>query len=552
MTRAQLTAVQDRDAHRKHNSEVRSCSSWYLCLAVLIGVLLLFALVRFRLKDMPLERDEGEYAYVAQVLLQGLPPYQFVYSVKLPGIYAAYAAIVYVFGQSAAGIHLGLLLVNAATTILLFLVGKRVFGGLAALVAACSYALLSVGANVNGVAAHASHFVVLFAIAGMWMLFEALETGKSVLLFCAGMLFGLAFLMKQPGAVFTAWAVVYLVRRRWRRPMFWGALIGQLAALLIGAALPFAITCLLMLATGEFHNFWFWTFSYVRDYATAVPVKDGILLLSMFGSRIVQSTPGIWLIALIGLSAFAWNACARKGSFLTTSLLLFSFAGTSAGLYFRPHYFILMLPAISLLAGIAISSATEKLATRGTILRAVPVLLFVVAFGSSLYLQRQVLFQMDPAEASREIYPHNPFVEAVEVSKYIQAHTRAGDTVAVLGSEPEIFFYSQRRSATGYIYVYPLLEPRDSALPMQKQMMQEIESSHPAMLVLMNVPASWIAYRNIGSMEGILTWARKYIAENFVQDGVVEIGETTNYVWGEPARSYQPETRLSIILFRRK
>ena len=46
---------------------------------------------------------------------------------KLPGTYAAYAAIMAVFGQSPAGIHLGLVVVTSATTVLVFLLGVRVW-----------------------------------------------------------------------------------------------------------------------------------------------------------------------------------------------------------------------------------------------------------------------------------------------------------------------------------------------------------------------------------------------------------------------------------------
>src|SRR5438093_9218278 len=64
--------------------------------------------VRLRLRDMPLERDEGEYAYAGQLILQGIAPYKLVYNLKFPGTYAAYALIMAIFGQTPAGIHLGL------------------------------------------------------------------------------------------------------------------------------------------------------------------------------------------------------------------------------------------------------------------------------------------------------------------------------------------------------------------------------------------------------------------------------------------------------------
>ena len=65
-------------------------SAWALCLLAAIG--LLAAVIRLRLLDVPLDRDEGEYAYFGQLLLAGVPPYADAYNLKAPGIYAAEVA----------------------------------------------------------------------------------------------------------------------------------------------------------------------------------------------------------------------------------------------------------------------------------------------------------------------------------------------------------------------------------------------------------------------------------------------------------------------------
>jgi hypothetical protein len=535
-------------------AETKHRFSLYLCYCLLAIVVISFALIRFRLRQIPLERDEGEYAYAGQLLLKGLPPYQLVYSAKLPGTYAAYAAMLVVFGQSAAGIHIGLLLVNAATTVILFLIMASLFGRLAALAAATSYAVLSADPYMYGLAGHATHFVVFFAVAGIWFLLKGIDSPKPILLFAAGLLFGMAFLMKQPGMLFSLWAVIYLLRQGGTGPTDWRALSKRLGALIGGAALPYALACLLMLRAAEFRNFWFWTFTYVRHYGTEVPVRVGLALLYRSGSLIVKSAPWIWAISLVGVTAGLWNARARRNSFFTNSLLLFSFVAVSAGMYYRPHYFILMLPAVSVLMGIAISSATEILAARAghRLIPAIPALLFAAAVLSSLYSQRKILFQMTPQEVCEKLYRPNGFPEAFEVANYVRSHTQPGESIAVLGSEPEIYFYSHRRSATGYIYMYPLLEPQSYALEMQGQMMQEIESSRPAMVVLVNVPSSWIAFANFASMQGIAAWARPYLADNYVRNGVVEIGDPSTYLWGDAARGYEPKAGYSFLVFKRK
>lgn len=80
----------------------------------LISVVLVTSAIRIRLLSVPLERDEGEYAYAGQLILQGIPPYTLAYNMKMPGIYAIYAGILSVFGQTQTSIHLGLLVFNLA------------------------------------------------------------------------------------------------------------------------------------------------------------------------------------------------------------------------------------------------------------------------------------------------------------------------------------------------------------------------------------------------------------------------------------------------------
>src|ERR1035438_4359591 len=84
---------------------IKLSASRYCCYGLLLLIILFFALIRFQLRESPLERDEGEYAYAGQLILQGIPPYQLVYSMKLPGTFAAYSVILAVFGQTPGAIH---------------------------------------------------------------------------------------------------------------------------------------------------------------------------------------------------------------------------------------------------------------------------------------------------------------------------------------------------------------------------------------------------------------------------------------------------------------
>ena len=138
----------------------------------LLLILALVTAIRIRLLDFPLQRDEGEYAYAGQLLLQGVTPYEGAYNValKLPGTCVAYALIMAVFGQTAIAIHAGVILVNLATAALVFVLARRLYGDAAGVVAAGTFALLSINPTILGLAAHATHFVMLPALAGIVLL----------------------------------------------------------------------------------------------------------------------------------------------------------------------------------------------------------------------------------------------------------------------------------------------------------------------------------------------------------------------------------------------
>ena len=217
------------------------------------------------------------------------------------------------------------------------------------------------------------------------------------------------------------------------------------------------------------------------------------------------------------------------------------------GLHFREHYFILMLPAVSLLVGVAV---TAQMPRRITVLRFVPVLCFIFACGFLVVRQRDFLFRMDPLTACRSLYGENPFPEAAGIADYIKAHSSPADRVAVLGSEPEIYFYSQRHSATGHIYMYGLMEPQKYALQMQKEMIQEIESAQPKFVVYVDVSASWLPWPT--SQRLIFDWAKSYLHERYEITGVADILQRPAYRWGEDAKIVKPGSPFGVYLFKRK
>ena len=531
-------------------SPAKSRRLWTVIL--LAAVILFFSAIRLRLRDMPLERDEGEYAYAGQLMLQGIAPYELAYNMKLPGTYAAYALIMVVFGQSPAGIHLGMILVNGAAVVLIFLLARKLFDDIAGLAAASIYALLSNSESVLGFAGHANHFVLLTALAGILVLLKALDTKRIPFYFLSGSFFGLAFVFKQPGLFFILFGALYLAINERKELKSWNG-VARFATYGAGAIFPYSLTCLLMLLAGNFGKMWFWTYSYARQYGSVTALWDGWELLFDMGSSVVETYFLAWILAALGLAAMAWDSRLRKHAFFLIAFLSCSWAAVCVGFYFRPHYFLLVLPAVSLLAGIAVSSAAHELSRvlkSATAAVAIPVVVLAIVMAFSVWSQRILLFQLDPIAACQQTYGVSPFPEAEGVSQYLNQHTKADARIAVLGSEPEIYFLAHRHSATGYIYVYPFFEPQKFALQMQKEMAKEIEGNRPEYIVLVKVVTSWQV--RAGSDRWIAGWINDYVARHYQLVGVAEyVPPQTRYVWGDAVKTYKEESDSAIEILKR-
>ncbi len=517
-------------------------------------VCLTFAIViaiRIRLLGIPLERDEGEYAYTGQLMLQGIAPYKLAYSMKFPGTAAAYAVIMSIFGQTAVGIHLGLVLVTAATASLIFFLGRRLLNSTAGAAAAATYAVFSINPQMLGLAGHATHFVMLPVLAGLLLLLKVSNRGALVRIFASGLLFGAGVLMKQPAIYFILFGALYLVFRDVRRSLGPKEICVRNLTFVSGALFPFGLTCLLLWSANVSGKFWFWTIDYARRYAA-----EGSF--STAAHNFIASLPDVmgcnwplWGLAGAGLCAGVCNQRTRGATFFLMTLLAFSFLAVASGFQFRNHYFILLLPAVSLLAGVTVRSACDFAGNYPGWMRLTPVLLLCGALAWPIYKARSIFFQLSPIEVCQTIYSGNPFVEAISVANYIRDRTTPADQIAVLGSEPEIYFYARRHSATGYIYTYGLVEGQPFASQMQQEMIHEIETASPKYFVVIGIGSSWLSQP--GSDHPVFDWITNYTRQNYDLVGFVNMiaPKRTEYYFDDLPKSLS-RTGSVIFVDRRK
>jgi hypothetical protein len=520
--------------------------------ALAIIAFTLVVAIRIRLLGIPLERDEGEYAYAGQLILQGIPPYKLAYNMKFPGTYAAYAVIMTIFGQTIVGIHIGLLLINVATIVVIFFIGQRLFGLPAGVVAAATYGVLSLSPSVLGLAAHASQFAMLPVLGGtLLLLLDRSDQRGFGRVFASAVLFGIGVLMKQPAALFILFGAASILCNDIRRRATFKTIALRISIFGAGAIIPFGLTCLILWQAGVFEKFWFWTVNYAAEYGTRIPLRAAPSIFAVMAGGLIRSGWALWILGGLGVAGGLWNKRSRGGAVFLLSLLAVSLLALSAGFYFREHYFIFILPAVSLLCGLAISMLSDFVASRSRLVRFTPVLVFCVALSQPILAERQFYFEVSAPEACRIAYGSNPFPESIRIADYLRDHSSPSDTIAILGSEPQIYFYSRRHSATGYIYTYALMEAQSYARRMQEEMISEIELARPRYLISVAIGPSWS--RHSDSEQLIFTWANEYLNQYYKVVGLVNTlsPDRTDYYFEQVPTSV-PELGSYILIYERR
>jgi hypothetical protein len=493
---------------------------------------------------------------MGQLILDGAPPYLEAANMKFPGIYYAYSAILALFGQTVTGVHMGLLVVNLLSTIILYLLARPLLGSAGAALAGAAFIIMSADTSVLGLFAHATQFVMMFALAGIWLLQESSRSKRKIpLLWGSGLCLGLALLMKQSGAFFAMFGFLWVLYEAFRRrPVSWKRLLLESGSLAGGVVLPYAAVVALLAHQGVLDRFWFWTVDYARAYATEIDLKMGIQLFQRTIIPIIRNNPLIWSMTFAGMIGIWFTESGRKAAPFLLLFSLFSFLAVCPGLFFRQHYFVQLLPAAALDAGAAvwvIEKAAAKYTAKSEAIQ-FAILTAVVAFSlNGVFSMGRVLAASTPDQFSRSVYGPNPFPESVKVAEYIRKNTKPEDRIAVLGSEPQICFYAHRRSATEHIYMYGLMELQPFALRMQEEMIEQVEKSEPPFLVLATASTSWLQRRE--SEKRVFLWMKGYISDYYQPVMVADIySDRTLWLTDKEAEYFTPHGSSQLVVFKRK
>jgi 4-amino-4-deoxy-L-arabinose transferase-like glycosyltransferase len=405
--------------------------------------------------------DEAWWANGANVLHQGGRLYVDIALDKNPLIFWFCAALFRLFGVSMTSIHVGVLLLVCATSVLLYLVGSRFFskgvGAAAALVHAVAsttyYIPRIIGMNTETL-------MVFFSTGSCFFYLLALEQKKQSWFFLAGFLSAVAFLTKPVAGTEIALLLLFLFAGGNRK--------NPISALVLvsGFALVLALFGAYLYFSGILVAWWDQTilygFRYVARIGLGTFLSKSIRVAGAFACIFA------WLFILILLSRRQKNGNARAYVFLVCWLCA-SFIGIVAGRRYYANYFIQAIPPLSMLGGIGLNYLWNNRRHPGlrlirNICGAVFLLSFVWFHSRTIASWCSLAFP-----ALRDIKIWDMWSETArnrEIAGYIRSRSPQDARIFVWGAKSQLFFLAQRRPPDRWLdYEVADDYPPGSALP---------------------------------------------------------------------------------------
>ncbi|MCK6455628.1 MAG: glycosyltransferase family 39 protein [Phycisphaerae bacterium] len=440
---------------------------------------------------LPLERDEGEYAYIAQRMLLGELPYRDVFNQKPPGVFLAYLPVVALFEPSVVAIHLTLAVCSLVTMIGVFVLVRELFNRVAAAFAVLVFAILSIEPTWLATAANTEQFMLLPMVwSAVFAQRAVTSASRRAWLFC-GALAAAACFCKQVAATHVSflilWAIGAAIRdgaidiRALRRLAVWFPL--GFAAVIVPVSAYFAFR-------GGFHDYLECVVLHNLRYADYVPLQIG---LEQLGGALGRQWPSLLVVWILTVFGIAGGRGDKPGRTLLVALWLgLSAVGVSIGLYFREHYFLQLAPAMAIAAGATLARLSRRLgAVEGGTRRAVGVALLAAA---TVILppawHHRAFWIATPEQQARLLYDGNPFPESETIARRIAEVTAPTDRVLIVGSEPQILFFAKRASATRHILFYPLMMDLPGAAERQREVIADVERAPPPCILMTNFYSS--------------------------------------------------------------
>jgi hypothetical protein len=339
--------------------------------------------------------------------------------------------------------------------------------------------ITAVTAGLLAATVGASPFIESFTLSGE--LLASLPTVLSLLCFCAylegrervwpanrlfltlagaGALTGIAMLVKQSAFDAGLAAVVFLLWRERRRGL-------APAAVLVGGALvPIAVAALSAARLSE------WLYAVVGYRFDGDSIMTGSVPARAHQLWLSLPPAGKALGVLALLAAAGW----RRSPLLARIWVGAAMLGVLGGGNFHPHYYVQLVPPLSLLAAVGVrtlwlSAPRPTIAAAGAAATATLAVAIPVAWAT-------------PAQQAETIWPADPhLVHDAVLARYVRAHTRPQQRVLAVWADADLYYLANRRPAVRYFWSRNV-----ASIPGALQAVHEALATRRAELVLVVQP----------------------------------------------------------------
>jgi hypothetical protein len=488
-------------------ARMRRLFSQKVDLALLVLCALVLVVFRLHAFDVPLERDEGNYAYIGSRLLAGDRLYVDVWDHQPPGVFVLFAAVAAVFGQEPEVFRWLAVIFSLVSMFLVYSVSRCVAGRPAGLLAAALFAVVSSDPSTAGEGCNREIYMNTLILAAWAAAFRvgvleprpdrSISRRSLSWLIASGAALALASSMKTIVAVhwlvLAAWCIGRCLRcdsraGRVRDAFRIIAALGLAPAVLwVGIALRFA-------ADGRLPDFVDAVLRFNLDYASSSAgffrrfadfFTPPSRLQIFSGAAVLWIASGFAFVGLL-LDAMLFR---RRETWPALLLLGSSYVAVCLPNQFWPHYYYLLMPAM-------VAAAAALVARLGAMHFAIGPALAFGLLGGLLATQHRVYLSQPPQGITDQRYSGRDFWARGQAEQVARV-TDPADLIFVYGNDASIYYYADRKSASRYTMI-GALHPRYPGYDRRRKiMLDEIIARRPRLiLVILGEPAfpEWIEF----------------------------------------------------------
>jgi hypothetical protein len=429
--------------------------------------------------NMPITyRDSGVFLYIGWRILNGEIPYRDIWDHKPPVVFYINALGLAITNFSRWGVWLiEFVSLLIAATIGYYLI-KKSLGTISAVLSSLLWLLTLVfviqGGNLTEEYALPLQFVAL------WL---AIDIDKPGLhhwrYFLIGFFGVIAFFTKQTSIGIWISIILYLSFRRLTSSQV-TRLIRELLLLAAGG-FAFAIPTIVFFGVlGALPQFWNSAFYFNLVYSSSATGFINHLAPLISGIKPLTST-GLLQISMIGYVFAVILILYKKSIFgkwlpflligiidLPIEFILVSFSGETFA-----HYYMAMLPVLSLFAGVFFWICILQISALG--IKETARFLFVISI-MGIFFWISIKNYKDQVSAYRSM-------EDETVINYIVSNTSPDDNVLMWGAESSTNFFAQRKSPSRFVYQYPLYEKGYVDEQMIEEYLGDIINNPPRLII---------------------------------------------------------------------